>query len=299
MARDPRHRRRVLTDLAILAALALLVVAAAPLIVHRSLYAAPPVAVPGAPAPFLEEELTSPDGTRLVAWSYRLPGDRPRPTVLLFHGNAENLETLRRKGTLARLGALGIDFLAVDYPGYGRSGGRASEAALVAAGDAAVAWARHHRPGQPIVACGWSLGAAVAIRTAARHPREVSGLVAICPWTRLAEVAAAQYPRALVAALPLDGYDSLAAAHRIRVPALVVHGLADHVIPPSEGLRLAAALAGPTRVVRLPDGGHEDLARFPRLWAEVGRFFAERAGDPGPGSERVARVATRPAEAGL
>jgi pimeloyl-ACP methyl ester carboxylesterase len=162
----------------------------------------------------------------------------------------------------------------MDFPGYGRSTGKPSEEGLMATGDAAVTWAREMHPERPLVVCGWSLGAAVAIGTAARHPEAVRGLIALSPWTTLAEVAVGLFPEFAVKAMLRVHYDSRAAAKRVRVPALVVHGELDDLIPVAQGEEIASLLPGPARWVSVPRTGHNDLLGRPVVWQEIGAFLA-------------------------
>jgi uncharacterized protein len=241
---------------------------------RQMLYPAPPVPVPSPPPPPLEEVwLDVRTGERVLAWTSTKAAPEGAPVVLFFHGNGENLETLRYAGLLEELEGLGVAFLAVDYPGYGRSSGDPTEEGLLATGEAAVAWARERHPGRPLVSCGWSLGAAVAVAMAARHPEEVSGLIALSPWTTLEEAARLIFPGFAVKALLRERYDSLAAARRIGVPALVIHGELDEMIPASHGQRVAEALAN-GRWVPVPRTGHNDLMGRPLVWEEIGRFLA-------------------------
>jgi hypothetical protein len=246
------------------------------------LYPVPAVALPAAPPPPLRPVALpfAAGGAvagRAVAWERpAAAGDEVtrRPLALFFHGNGENLETMRRGGLFAALDGLALPYLAVEYPGYDGGAGEPSEAGLGAAATAALDWARRHHPDRPVVAVGWSLGAAVALRLAAEHPGEIAAVALLSPWTSLADVAAAHYPAALVRPLLRGRFDSLALAPTVAVPALVVHGELDPIIPIDQGRRLAAALAGPTRWVAIPRAGHNDLFSHPEVWQELAAFLA-------------------------
>lgn len=253
-------------------------------ILRTMLYPAPPVAVPAPPTGLREHALPAADGTALVAWAG--PAAEPaagRPAVLLFHGNGENLATMERSGLFARLDRVGVAYLAVDYPGYGRSGGTPGEESLVAGAEAGLDRLRRLHPDRPAVVLGWSLGAAVAVQLAAHRPEEVDGLVLLSPWSRLSEVAAVHFPAPLAAPLVGNRYDSLAAVSRVRAPALVIHGERDRIIPFAQGEAVATALAArsgvDTRWVPVAPAGHNDLLAEELPWREMAAFFDRLAGD--------------------
>lgn len=243
-------------------------------LVRQTLYPVPPVEVPSPPpAPLEEVVLESANGDRVVAWAGGADPPAGAPVALFFHGNGENLETMRWAGLFAGLDRLGVAYLAVDYPGYGRSGGSPSEEGLAAAADTALAWARQRHPARPAVACGWSLGAAVAVGLAARHPDEIRALVALSPWTSVPDLAARLFPIPFLRPAIRERYDSAATAPRIRVPALVVHGEDDRIIPVAHGEAVAGALGGAVRWVPVAGAGHNDLLGHPEVWQELERFL--------------------------
>lgn len=271
-------RARGLRRAAALAGLAGLLLAAGGCRVRALLYPVPAVRVPSPPPPPLwEADLELADGTRVGAWAGGAQSpQRGRPVLLFFHGNGENLETMRRAGLFDELLALGAGFLAIDYPGYGRSGGRPSEPALERAAAAALRRIEEERPGEPVVAAGWSLGAALALRLAAERPDAVAGVAALSAWTSLPELARVHFPGFLVRLLLRERYDSLAAAEGLRLPVLVIHGGRDRIVPAAHGRRLAAALAR-GRWVEIPQAGHNDLLGHPRVWRELAGFLEEIA----------------------
>ena len=179
------------------------------------------------------------------------------PVLLLCHGNGETLGTAAAANTLDAFRRMGCPLVALEYPGFGGKQGIPSEATLLSAGDDALAWIAERYPERPVVVCGWSLGAGVAVQSAARHPEQVKGLIALSPFTTLADAAETRYPRWLVWLLLRDRYDSLGASARIRCPALVVHGRLDKVIPVGQGKRIAEALSA--RWIEVPGSGHDDL----------------------------------------
>jgi pimeloyl-ACP methyl ester carboxylesterase len=239
---------------------------------RKMTYPAPAVTVGPAPAPLEEIALKPASGKTVVAWVF-LPAAPPGvPALLFFHGNGENLETLRLSGALEELRRLGVPFLAIDYPGYGRSRGNPSEQGVLESADAAVAWLGQRCPGRPLVSCGWSMGAAVALQTAARHPDRVKGLIALSSWTSLRDVARAHFPGWMVWLLLRERYPSLETAPRIACPALVMHGAKDDLIPASQGERVAKAISR-ARWVPIPGAGHNDILGEPRIWEEMAAFL--------------------------
>lgn len=242
-------------------------------------YPAPFLRVSPAPDGMEDLFLLISDDVQVHGWLHRnSAGDDSTPVMLFFHGNGENLETMRLSGILSDFQNLGVHFLALDYPGYGRSGGSSSEAALIEAADAAFAWMGENFPKNPKIIFGWSLGAAVAFQTVAGHSQEVQGLIALSPWTSLPDVAAVHYPRWMVNSLLNEKYNSLSAAGQIHCPALIIHGEADQIIPAVQGEKVAAAMGTPTRWVKVPRTGHNDLLDRPAVWQEIRVFLDNISG---------------------
>jgi pimeloyl-ACP methyl ester carboxylesterase len=67
----------------------------------------------------------------------------------------------------------------------------------------------------------------------------------------------------------------------LTIPALVIHGEEDPLMPVENGRRIAAAIPG-ARLLTFPEMGH-DLPR--PLWPEMVRAIAENARRPAPAAE--------------
>lgn len=209
-------------------------------------------------------DLTMHDGTKLVGW-YLPPvtahdGAVPRsaaqfPALLWFYGNGE---------TIAAIWPIIRDFrppqaalLVLDYPGYGASGGRTSEAGIYEAGDLAYD-ALVRRAGvdrRRVYVYGRSLGSAVATHTAAAH--DVAGLILESPFTSARGMAARHY-RIFPPFLVRLRLDNIRAMPRIHCPTLIFHGTADMLVPITMGRDVAAAAGGPVEFVMIDGAGHND-----------------------------------------
>jgi len=204
-------------------------------------------------------ELTMHDGTRLVGW-YLPPATLyhprpPSPALLWFYGNGE---------TIGAIWPIIRDFrppkaalLVVDYPGYGASGGRATEAGMYEAADLAYN-ALITRPDvdrQRIYVYGRSLGSAAATHTAATH--EVAGLILESPFTSAHGMAARHY-RIFPSFLVRLGLDNIGRIQGIHCPILIFHGTADILVPIKMGHDVAAAAGGPVEFVMIEGAGHND-----------------------------------------
>ncbi len=212
-------------------------------------------------------ELQMQDGTRLVGW-YLPPedaGERRRSPIrrasapfgalLWFYGNGE---------TIGAIWPIIRDFrppnaalLVVDYPGYGASEGRTTEAGLYEAADLAYN-ALVSRPDvdrQRVYVYGRSLGSAVATHTAAT--REVAGVILESPFTSARGMAALHY-RIFPSFLVRLQLDNIGRIPRIHCPLLVLHGTADKLVPMQMGRDVAAAAGGPVEFVMIEGAGHND-----------------------------------------
>jgi uncharacterized protein len=200
-------------------------------------------------------ELRMRDGTRLAGWYLAAEGAPKTPGMLWFYGNGETIGAIWPiiRDFRPRNAAL----LVVDYPGYGASEGRTSEAGVYEAADLAYATLVSHSDvdSQRVYVYGRSLGSAVATHTAATH--QVAGLILESPFTSARGMAARHY-RIFPMFLVRLGLDNIGRMSRIHCPVLIFHGTRDMLVPIQMGRAVAAAAAGPVEFVMIEGAGHND-----------------------------------------
>ncbi len=199
--------------------------------------------------------LTTDDGLALLAWY--APARDGKKTFVVTHGNAGHIG--HRTGKLAELAEAGYGLLLVEYRGFGGNPGKPNEAGLYRDADAGFAFlAERGVAAEDVVAYGESLGTAVAVEMAVRHP--VAAVVLEAPFTSIAEVAATHYWYIPMARwLVLDRFDSESRIARIDAPLLILHGDDDGVVPAKLGRELFDAAAEPKTYWQAPAGNHNDL----------------------------------------
>jgi pimeloyl-ACP methyl ester carboxylesterase len=233
--------------------------------------------VPGpSPAPEIEGAvLERISGAERTVYALHVPAPAGAPTLVHFHGNAEDLGDQVALGQLFR--ARGLGFYAVEYPGYGLARDNApSEAAIYS--DAEIALGRLRELGVPreeTILCGISLGSGVAAEMALRG--HGARLVLIAPYTSIAELGRRLLPLLPVDWLVRDRFETARKAKQLDLPALIVHGSDDEVIPSEMGRRLSELLPR-AELLLVPGGKHNDLFSLhgERVVEKIARFSLAR-----------------------
>ena len=215
----------------------------------------------------------APDSGRSISFplsKVRIPLDAPgtlngawvaggTKTVLYLHGNDDTVAS--SESEIAPLRELGYSVLLVDYRGFGVSPGPfPTEASVYQDAEAAWNYLVRERGVDPkaLYLYGHSLGGAIAIELARRHP-EAAGLIVESSFTSISDMARLQARYAL---LPVDfflnqRFDSIRKVAGLRLPILYLHGTDDELVPFAMGQRLFAASERSARFVAIP-GGHHD-----------------------------------------
>ncbi|ELS31179.1 MULTISPECIES: alpha/beta hydrolase [Pseudanabaena] len=184
-----------------------------------------------------------------------------RKVILYLHGKGKNISANAKHAN--RLMRMGFSVLVFDYRGYGRSEGSfPSESSVYT--DAQTAWDYLIQKGyksNQILIYGHSLGGAIAIDLAIKHP-EALGAIVDASFTSMSDMAQLD-PKYRI--FPIDllihqRFDSIAKVRSLAIPVLYIHGTADEVIPLSMAQSLYEATPSRKQIVIIPNGGHNNNA---------------------------------------
>lgn len=209
-------------------------------------------------APFEEVFLEAPDGPRINALWFKTDCPVRRGVVLYLHGNRDNLQ---RWGSFSRdFTALGWDFFAIDYRGYGKSTGEPDEAGCYIDGGLAYDFLRKNYPPEQIVIFGRSLGSGVATHLAARVLAKM--LVLETPFDNVRGIAEGHLGGISLKVEPAFRFPNDENLSKTTMPVLIFHGTRDRVVPLRSAQNLKRHLKPGDEFVVIEGGSHNDLGSF-------------------------------------
>ena len=189
--------------------------------------------------------------------------EKSAPTILFFHGNGEIVADYDEMGPLYN--RMNINFLPVDYRGYGRSTGKPSITAMMR--DCHVIfnfskkWLKENGYTGPFILMGRSLGSASVLELAHHYKNEISGLVVESGFA---------YAGPLLQLLGVntdtlgfkeeDGFRNIDKIRAFDRPTLIIHAEKDHIIPFSDGQALYDTCQSNDKTfLKIPRANHNDI----------------------------------------
>ena len=240
-------------------------VAATWVLQRAALFPRPPAASVSPAANRADVEIISLGPDEVEAWY--LPArnvEAPAPALVFTHGNGELIDYWL--DPFSGVPDWGVGVLLVEYPGYGRSGGRPSERTIgrVMAEAYDQLAARPEVDAGRIIAWGRSLGGAAACSLA--DQRDVAALILESTFTGVRPLARRF---GLIGPLVRDPFENLPILEEFTRAVLVLHGEHDPIVPVAHGRALAQAAAAAELHV-LPCGHNDCPHQWPliRSWLE-------------------------------
>jgi len=183
--------------------------------------------------------------------------------ILFFHGNGEIVADYDELGGVYN--QMGINFLAADYRGYGRSTGKPTVSAMMqdchTIFDFVRNWLRKKDFRGPLILMGRSLGSASVLELAAAYCTVIDGLI-------IESGFAYAGPLLQLLGIDVDGlgfkeqtsFGNIAKIKKFNKPTLIIHAEFDHIIPFSDGQALYQACPADDRtLLKIPFANHNDI----------------------------------------
>jgi fermentation-respiration switch protein FrsA (DUF1100 family) len=185
------------------------------------------------------------------------------PTILYFHGNGEIVADYEDVATLYV--RAGLNFLPVDYRGYGKSTGKPTVTAMMRDShvifDFVTSLLRDKGFSGPLILMGRSLGSASALELVSCYEPQIHGLVVESGFA---------WAEPLLQLIGIDtaalgfreerGFRNIDKIRTFPKPTLVIHAEQDHIIPFSDGQALYEACPAPEkRFLPVPGANHNDI----------------------------------------
>lgn len=185
------------------------------------------------------------------------------PNILFFHGNGEIVADYAELGPL--YSKMGINFLAVDYRGYGRSEGNPTVTAMMQDCHVILNWTRDWLEKNgfdgPLAVMGRSLGSASALELASRQPSLIDGLIIESGFAFAAPLL--QLLGISPVAVGFKEEEVFGNIDKIKIvdrPTLIIHAEFDHIIPFTDGKALYDASPSNIKtLLMIPGANHNDI----------------------------------------
>jgi pimeloyl-ACP methyl ester carboxylesterase len=190
-------------------------------------------------------------------------GGTDATNILFFHGNGEIVADYDDLGPAHN--RMGINFLPVDYRGYGRSTGRPSVSSMMTdchtIFEFTTCWLEENGYSGPLLVMGRSLGSASALELSLHYKEKVSGLIIESGFA---------FARPLLKLLGIntkaigfqeeEGFRNIDKIKTFDKHTLIIHAALDHIIPFSDGQALFDACpSGEKTMLKIPDANHNDI----------------------------------------
>ena len=189
-----------------------------------------------------------------------------KPFMLFFHGNGEIVADYDDIAVIYN--QLGINFMPVDYRGYGKSDGNPTITAMMRDCHVIFDYVRAFMDEEgytgPLVVMGRSLGSASALELAYHYGDDIDGLVIesgfayAIPLMELLGI-----DTATIGISEEDGFNNVNKIQSYPGPTLIIHAEHDHIIPFTDAETLYRASNSQfRRFLAIPEANHNTIFAF-------------------------------------
>jgi alpha-beta hydrolase superfamily lysophospholipase len=207
-------------------------------------------------------------------------GDKYAANMLFFHGNGELAGEYLDVGSI--FNEAGINLFVADYRGYGRSGGKPTISGMMKDAHSIFKGFKQALADKGFTSgcfiMGRSLGSVSAIELASSYPDEFKGLIiesGFCDVTDLLARPGISLVLRGSGAMVAPGFERV---KNIHIPALIIHGEYDSIVPIEEGKKIFDNLASrEKKLVIIPEADHNTIfAESEEQYLKELRLFVDR-----------------------
>ena len=204
------------------------------------------------------------DGQELYGYFFpgrRSPGTSPADKVVIYlHGNAQNVGDWYPACTEIQK-HVPINFLLVDYRGYGKSTGKPTIEGVVRDAQSMYKFLiKRGYVSDDISLYGRSIGGAIALELAVRE--KVKSVVVQSSFSSLRDIAKEVYPFIPEALIKNNFWNSKELIKKINVPVLISHGDKDEIVPISHSYKLYEFANEPKKLIVLKGASHNEISKY-------------------------------------
>ena len=189
--------------------------------------------------------------------------EKSAPNILFFHGNGEIASDYDDLGPIYN--RLGMNFLVVDYRGYGRSTGRPTVSNMMrdchAIFEFTKGWLGGNGYGGGLIVMGRSLGSASALELIHHHNELINGLILESSFAHtgtLLEFLGVNTSE--IGFMEEKGFRNLEKIESWHKMTLIIHAEYDQIFPFSEGQALYDACPSLSKtLLKIPAANHNDI----------------------------------------
>ena len=216
---------------------------------------------PSPPNGALDFFISVDDGVQLHARFHLC--DPTEPHILFFHGNGEIASDYDNIGPAYN--GHSINFLVVDYRGYGQSGGQPTASSMLSDSHTVFRqicrWLDEKDRTGLLAVMGRSLGSVPAIEITSCYQEKISGLIIDSGFAKtvpLLNRLGVQTDELGIS--ESDGFANFGKIKAVGKPTLIIHGQKDEMIPPEDADILMANSGSNRKALKLAVGcGHNDI----------------------------------------
>jgi alpha-beta hydrolase superfamily lysophospholipase len=203
------------------------------------------------------------------------------PNILFFHGNGEIVSDYDEIAPFYN--KHDMNFLAVDYRGYGRSTGSPTVTSMLGDAhiflDTAKKWLTEAEHTGPLIIMGRSLGSAAAIELASSHSKDITGLIIESGFaTTLPLLLTLGVDVAGLGITENDGFRNVQKISTFTKPTLILHGQYDEIIPVNSAAILQAESPARSKELQVVPGASHNtiIAKAGEMYFSVIKQFINK-----------------------